>query len=53
MLISIKHFIKATGLDYFISFSRDIVLATHYNDVKRTLFMYLNKIQSTFSFTAK
>ncbi len=53
MLISVKHFIKATGLGYFISFSGDIALATHYHDVKRTFFMYLNKIRSTLSFTTK
>ncbi|WP_179884303.1 hypothetical protein [Bacillus toyonensis] len=53
MLVNVKHFVKATGLSYFISFSGDIALANHYHEVKNTLFMYLNKIQSTFSFTSK
>ncbi|AFV18143.1 MULTISPECIES: hypothetical protein [Bacillus] len=53
MLVSVKHFIKATGLSYFISFSGDIALANHYNEVKRTLLMYFNKIQSTLLFTSK
>lgn len=53
MLISVKHFIKATGLSYFISFSGDIALATHYHDVKRTFLMYLNKSQSIFSSNIK
>lgn len=53
MLVSFKHFVKATGFSYFISFSGDIAFATHYHEVKRTFFMYLNKVQSTFSSTSK
>lgn len=53
MLISERHFVKVTGLTYFISLSGDIALATHYSDIKRTFFMYLNKVQSTLSFTSK
>ncbi|MED2995299.1 MULTISPECIES: hypothetical protein [Bacillus] len=53
MLVSVKHFVKATGLTYFTSFSGDIALATHFNDVKGTFLMYLNKVQSIFSFNAK
>ncbi|MEG7928037.1 hypothetical protein J0801_29100 [Bacillus cereus] len=53
MLVSLKHFVKVTGLTYLVSFSGDIAFATHFNDVKRTFLMYLNKIQSIFSSNTK
>ena len=49
MLVRVKHFVKVTGFTYLISFSGDIALAIHYQDVKKTLCMYLNRIQATLS----
>ncbi|MCQ6306741.1 hypothetical protein [Bacillus cereus] len=49
MLVRVKHFVKVTGFTYLISLSGDIALAIHYQDVKKTLYMYLNRIQATLS----